>query len=279
LDFEEYQVTSMTGYGVGDEDRQEFLPFYAASDLTSGDDRGAYFTVRRDPRVLSAKQQRQGPRTSYVGGEVFVALVDANEAPYRHDLRQLGLETLCTNRDLPLTMPVGKSNTDFTLEVSAPVVSIRCLSGPTKPKPSPVFGPGDNAWRLVSHLALNYLSVTDQDERHGAAALRELLSLYSDYGEPAIARQIDGVRSVASSPVIRPVPTDGPMTFARGVQVTVTCDEESFEGTGVFLLGAVLERFFAKYVSLNSFTETVIRTVGRGEIMRWPLRIGRRHVL
>jgi len=279
LDFEVYQVTSVTGYGVGDEDRQEFLPFYAASDLTSGDDRGAYFTVRRDPRVLSAKQQRQGPRTSYVGGEVFVALVDANEAPYRHDLRQLGLETLCTNRDLPLTMPVGKSNTDFTLEVSAPVVSIRCLSGPTKPKPSPVFGPGDNAWRLVSHLALNYLSVTDQDERHGAAALRELLSLYSDYGEPAIARQIDGVRSVASSPVIRPVPTDGPMTFARGVQVTVTCDEESFEGTGVFLLGAVLERFFAKYVSLNSFTETVIRTVGRGEIMRWPLRIGRRHVV
>jgi type VI secretion system protein ImpG len=142
-----------------------------------------------------------------------------------------------------------------------------------------VFGPGDNAWRLVSHLALNYLSITDQDERQGAAALRELLALYSDYGEPAIARQIDGVRSVASSPVIRPVPTDGPMTFARGVQVTVTCDEEAFEGTGVFLLGAVLERFFAKYVSLNSFTETVIRTVGRGELMRWPLRIGRRHVV
>ncbi|MCU0871190.1 MAG: type VI secretion system baseplate subunit TssF [Pirellulaceae bacterium] len=279
MDFEVHQVTSVTGYGSGDEDQQEFAPFYAAGDRSPGRARGAFFTVRREPRVLSAKQRRVGPRTSYVGGEVFVALVDGDEAPYRHELRQLGLTTLCTNRDLPLTMPVGKTNTDFTLEISAPVVSIRCLSGPTKPKPSRVFGAGDNAWRLINHLSLNYLSLTDNGDQQGAAALRELLSLYGDVGEPSVARQIEGVRSITSSPVIRPVVTEGPMTFARGVQVSVTCDEEGFEGAGVFLLGAVLERFFARYVSINSFAETVIRTVERGEIIRWPLRIGRRHVL
>ena len=279
MDFEVYQVTAVTGYGSGDEDQQEFRPFYAASDMTVPQDRGAYFTVRREPRALSAQQRRSGPRTSYVGGEVFVALVDGNETPYSHQLRQLGLNTLCTNRDLPLMMPVGKANTDFTLEISAPVVSIRCLSGPTRPKPSAGFGAGDNVWRLINHLSLNYLSLTDSEDQQGAATLRELLSLYADTAEPAVARQIDGVRSIASAPVIRPVPTEGPMTFARGVQVTLTCDEEAFEGTGVFLLGAVLERFFARYVSMNSFAETVVRTVGRGEIMRWPLRIGRRHVL
>jgi type VI secretion system protein ImpG len=69
------------------------------------------------------------------------------------------------------------------------------------------------------------------------------------------------------------------MTFARGLEVTVTCDEEAFQGTGVFLLGAVLECFFAKYVSLNAFTETVVKTINRGEIMRWPLSLGRRHTL
>jgi type VI secretion system protein ImpG len=41
----------------------------------------------------------------------------------------------------------------------------------------------------------------------------------------------------------------------------------------------VLEEFFARYVSLNSFTETVLQTLDRGEIARWPLRIGRRHKL
>jgi type VI secretion system protein ImpG len=63
------------------------------------------------------------------------------------------------------------------------------------------------------------------------------------------------------------------------MEVTLTCDESAFEGSGAFLLGAVLERFFAKYVSLNSFTETVLRTVQRGEIMRWQTRAGRRKIL
>ncbi|MCA9215634.1 MAG: type VI secretion system baseplate subunit TssF, partial [Planctomycetales bacterium] len=56
-------------------------------------------------------------------------------------------------------------------------------------------------------------------------------------------------------------------------------EESAFEGTGMFLLGAVLEEFFAKYVSLNSFTETVIQSVDRGEIIRWPARIGRRQIM
>jgi type VI secretion system protein ImpG len=71
----------------------------------------------------------------------------------------------------------------------------------------------------------------------------------------------------------------GPAAFARGTQITLCCDESAFEGTGVFLLGAVLERFFSKYVSLNSFTETALHTVQRGEIARWPARIGRRPLL
>jgi type VI secretion system protein ImpG len=41
----------------------------------------------------------------------------------------------------------------------------------------------------------------------------------------------------------------------------------------------VLDEFFAKYVSLNSFTETVVSTLDRGEVIRWPVRIGRRPLL
>jgi type VI secretion system protein ImpG len=40
------------------------------------------------------------------------------------------------------------------------------------------------------------------------------------------------------------------------------------------VLGGVLSHFFAQYVSINSFTETVVRTVGRGEIMRWKAQEG-----
>src|SRR5262249_7076095 len=110
-------------------------------------------------------------------------------------------------------------------------------------------------------------------------ALRELLSLYSDLSEPATRKQIDGVRSAATAAVTRALPVEGPTVFGRGLEVTVTCDEIAFEGTGLFLFGAVLERFFAKYVSISSFTETVLRSVQRGEIMRWPTRAGLRPLL
>jgi type VI secretion system protein ImpG len=100
--------------------------------------------------------------------------------------------------------------------------------------------------------------------------------LYADYSEPNIQKQIEGVLSIRSLPVVRRIETPGPITFGRGLELTVSCEESAFEGSGAILLGAVLEEFFARYVSINSFTETVIQTTDRGEIMRWPARIGQR---
>ncbi|MGH8502224.1 MAG: type VI secretion system baseplate subunit TssF [Gammaproteobacteria bacterium] len=277
MDFEVFAITGVTGYGASTEFEQEFLPFYASNDLTAHHEHQAFYTLHREPRQLSSKQRTKGPRSSYIGSEVYAALVDTREAPYRSDLRQLAVNTLCTNRDLPLRLAVGKGKTDFTLESGAPVSRVRILSGPTKPRPS--AAERETAWRLISHLSLNYLSLMDSDERQGAAALRDLLMLYGEVAEAPTRKQIEGVRSVRARPVIRRVPTPGPITVARGLEVTVICDEGAFEGTGVFLLGAVLEQFFAKYVSINSFTETVIRGSDRGEIMRWPVSLGRREIL
>ena len=108
--------------------------------------------------------------------------------------------------------------------------------------------------------------------------MRELLALYSDVANPQVRRQVEGVTSVTAVPVTRRIPLPGPIVFGRGLEVSVTCDEGAFEGFGVFLFGAVLEEFVAKYVSINSFTETVIRTADRGEIMKWPVRLGQRRI-
>jgi type VI secretion system protein ImpG len=144
------------------------------------------------------------------------------------------------------------------------------------PKPSHAWG--QTAWRILSHLSLNYLSITNTTEQ-GAAALRELLQLYGDVADAGISRQINGVNSITSVPIVRRLPLEGRATFGRGLQLTLSCDELAFEGTGVFILGSVLERFFSKYVSINSFTETVLTTKQRGEVMRWPARIGGRPLL
>jgi type VI secretion system protein ImpG len=278
LDLEIYQVSRVIGLGSGAENKQEFYPFYSLTDQTAEESRG-YYAIRRTPRLVSRKQQKFGTRTSYLGSEVYVSLVDRRNSPYSSDLQVLAVETLCTNRDLPLQLPLGTGTTDFALEIAAPVNSVRCITGPTPPRPSVAHAPGEMIWKLVSHLGLNYLSLTGEGTDEGAGALREMLRLYADSGEATMQHQIDGVRSIRSEPIIRQLSTTGPLAFGRGLEVTVTLDEESFEGIGVYLLGAVLEQFFSKYVSINSFTETVLRTVQRQEVMRWPTRIGRRHIL
>ena len=190
MDYEVFEVRSVIGISGGSEREQEFLPFYTATDLSASRLQRAFYAVHREPRRLSSRQRAQGPRSSYIGSEVFVSLVDANDAPYRSNLSQLSFETLCTNRDLPLDMPIGKGSTDFTMQISAPVGAIRCLAGPTKPRASPAEG--DTAWQLISHLTLNYLSLADTDDRQGATALRELLSLYIDANDAAAVKQIEG---------------------------------------------------------------------------------------
>jgi type VI secretion system protein ImpG len=277
MDFEVFRVEEVVGYGARAEPEVEFLPFYQVRDRSTFQKREAYYTLYREPRRLSGKQRKYGPRSSYIGSEAFISLVDANEAPCGRDLKQLGLNLLCTNRDLPLHMPIGVGNTDFTLQTGSPVEAILCLAGPTKPRPSNFRK--ETAWELISHLALNYLSLIDNSDGQGAAAVRQILALYADYGEPHTRKQIDGVLSIRSKPVISRIHLPGPITFGRGLELLIQFDESAFEGSGVILLGAVLEQFLSRYVSINAFTETRISTTERGEIIRWPARIGRRHTI
>ena len=273
-DFEIYAVTQALGHAAGETEPQVFRPLYGSLANDPGA-YGRYYSVRREPRLLSDHARRQGPRTGYIGSEVFLSLVDQAEAPYRGDLRQLTVEALCTNRDLPLLMPLG-GRTDFTLTMSAPVESVRVLRGPSRP--APALADREITWRLISQLGLNYLTLTDLDAEKGASSLRRLLELYAALAEGETARQVDGVQRLALRPVTRRVPRPGPLVFGRGIEITLTLDENAFAGAGGFVLGLVLERFFARHVGLNTFTETVVMSLQRGEIARWTPRPGERPV-
>ena len=276
MDFEIYSVAKVDGFGTGSDGERRFRALYATVD--EHDESGeAFYTLRRAPRVLSAKQKRSGSRSSYIGTEVFLSLVETDAPPFSDDLKQLSIETLCTNRDLPILMPMGRADGDFTLTQSAPVAAVFCLKGPSRPI-APVLD-GAGAWRLISHLSLNYLSLTDTTPQAGAAAIREMLMLYGVDDESAMRRQLEGIRSTEVKPIIRRLPSRGPVTFGRGFEIVLTIEERAFEGASSFLLASVLEEFFARHASMNALTEMVLRVPGRGEIMRWPARFGTRPVL
>ena len=177
MDFEVYEITEVTGHGAGGDSEQRFhAVIQRRASMDADADHSAYFTARREPRLPSSTQKRRGPRSSYIGTEVFVSLVDPKDAPFAGDLRQLTIQTLCTNRDLVLQMPVGGGATDFTLDIAAPVKSVRVVSGPSRPLAP--LADGAVSWRAINHLSLNYFSLVNTTADQGAAALRDCLELY-----------------------------------------------------------------------------------------------------
>jgi type VI secretion system protein ImpG len=101
-----------------------------------------------------------------------------------------------------------------------------------------------------------------------------LLSLFADVSSQITERQLQGLKSVSSRPVVRTIRRAGGYHAARGTEVTLGFDERAFEGSGIFLLGAVLDRFLAEYASVNSFTQLVITSDQRGVVKTWPARTG-----
>ena len=277
MDFEVYAIDRILGIGSGGEALVEILPMYSTDHRIADNDTQAYYTVQRRARLPSPRQQRTGARTNYLGSECFVTITDARQREFTGEIRQLDVTARCTNRDLPIGLGFSKSGLEFELQGGAPVQTVRCLAGPTTPRPSPAFG--DTAWRLIGQLSLNYLSLSDTDPDKGAEMLRHLLALYADPNDPVAHRQVEGVRRVSHKPVVRRIPGGGPITYGRGLQIGVTLDDSAFEGLGTLRLGAVLERFFARHVSINSFVETRLHSVVRGEIKQWPVRTGSRHSL
>ena len=287
LDYEPYQVTEVTGYGDR-EQQQAFLPFYAALSRDDGVRAKPIATASRRPITPCGGPTARFPSSSAVSvrGPVMSAAsyISRWSMPKRRPS-----PTICSSFPWPCFARIATCRCSCRWGWAIPISRRKSVlpsappaasSGRRARAPTLSYGTGETAWRLVNHLSLE-LRLAGQRSRSaaGAAALREMLSLYADMAEPHVRKQIDGVQSVVARPVTRPVPTSGPLTFARGQQITLTCDESAFEGMGVFLLGAVLEEFFARYVSINSFTETVVRTADRGEIMQWPIRIGRRQSL
>jgi type VI secretion system protein ImpG len=276
MDFEVFGIEKMQGIGAGGESVAEILPFYSATHRTDPRAPLTYYTVQRRLRQLSVRQRQSGTRASYIGSECFISIVDSAQRQVTGDIRQIDAQILCTNRDLPIQLTMGQGETDFLVSGGAPIVSARCIAGPSYPRASPAFG--DTAWKLISHLSLNYLSLVDSEPEAGAEMLRSLLSLYADGNDASSVRQIEGVRRVSYKPVVRRMPIEGPIAYGRGLEITLTLEDEAFEGAGIVVLASVLDRFFARYVSLNSFTQTRLQSATRGEVKTWPVRLGRRPI-
>lgn len=269
-DFEVHSVLSVQGYGPS---KVLILPpLYADSSESNPD--SPRFMDRRVPTRVSDKQAREGGRSSYVGSDVYLGLtLPTGELIDAHGLEQLSVRALCTNRDLPLLMPVGHGATDLAWSGNLPVQSVRFLRGPSRPKAAIPNGP--SCWQLIEHLSLNYLGLIDQE----AVALGQLLALFADPSQQAHQQIARALVCVESQILVSRVVRQGRPAVVRGLQVTLTLDEMALQGNGVAVLGSVLARYLAAHVSVNSFVQTRVKMQGTGAILEFPARSGNRPLL
>ena len=217
------------------------------------------YTIRRLPRRRTVEERKYGAFSNYVGTDMFISIGEPAFADDTVSVSELSIRALCSNRHLTEQMPVGQGGSDFRL-VEDTMLDVRCIGSPTPPREpvsSHVRSRTENAhtgitvWRLINMLTLNHLGLVDHGAGRNADALREILGMFADLADSAVERRIRGVKSVESRPVVRRIRQQGAIGPARGVEISVTIDDKAFEGSGPWLIGAILERD-RKSTRLNS---------------------------
>jgi type VI secretion system protein ImpG len=264
---EVWSVDSVTSTGADLETVRVYEPFFSFR----------HDAERAGHEALWHANRRPSERKDDDGTEVYLTLVDMNFDPSVPETDTLTVHTTCSNRDLPARLPFGNPEGDFQLEGPGVFTAIRSLVKPTASLRPPLRRGAH--WRLISHLALNVLSLVEHEGDKGPEALREILRLYDIADSSVTRQQIDGISKLSARRVVRPLRDVHP-GFVRGLEISIDLDEQNFVGSGVYLFASVLERFLSLYASVNSFSQLVATTKQReGVLRRWPPRTGDQIVL
>jgi type VI secretion system protein ImpG len=280
LDYEVFRLLRVEDI-ENDGPEAQISPIFSAQGSHSS--RLAY-NVERHARHPGEDEVRRGQmRTSYAGDNVFISLSHDGSKRNGPIVRRLDIRALCTNRDLPILddMPV------LTLDSGAPVGAITLLQAIKRPRSSlqavlPATGADDTqrdelAWRWISQLSLNHLSLAEQGT--DAAPLRALLSLYADRGDPALARHAQALRSVSSGPVFERLPINGPLCFGHGTEIILDIDESVLSGHSRLLMSALLAQLLRRQAAINAVVRVKTRLSGSQQEVTWPLTLGNRAMI
>ena len=245
---------------------QAFKPFYSLQHddlLRDGEAMGRYWFSHRNA------SEGQSP-----GFETEIGLVDLDFDPGLPQTDTLSIDVRATNRDLPSQMSIGNPGGDLFAEGGGAWREIRLLRKPTPPYR---FETGKGLlWRLISQLSLNHLSLTGG----GIDALKEMLRLYDLPRNTINQRTLDGIVAVDYKGAQAFLDGAPFATLVRGTEIRLTVDEQSFVGTGLHLFAQVLDRFFALYVHINSFTQLKLVSSRSGEVLvTCPRRSGEEPLL
>ncbi|GLU34440.1 type VI secretion system baseplate subunit TssF [Trinickia caryophylli] len=176
------------------------------------------------------------------------------------DIDTLRADVTCTNGDLPRSLHLGAPEGDMRPEGKAAITKkVTLLQVPTAVGR---FSRTNGAlWRLIDQQTTHAARLTQA----GLPAFKELLQQFAALS-PAQARHIDGITGLRHRLVTTLIARASQPAMVRGMEVTLEIDEQLFVANSIAVFAGVMERFFASYVSANSFVQLVIVFLG-GEVL------------
>ncbi|SLM32866.1 Type VI secretion protein, VC_A0110 family (fragment) [Desulfamplus magnetovallimortis] len=180
----------------------------------------------------------------------------------------MSIELTCTNGAEPdHIMPGDICHPTFN---SPELLDFSNITPPTSSVDPPLEGV--TLWRMLSHITLNILSLAD------AESLKNILRLYvfpdsRDKGNVAAnLKRIEGIVDLKIQPEDRLIKG----MAVRGQKIEMTVSRDHFVSMGdVLLFGAVMDEFFSRYNTINTFTRFVITETLSGESFSWQTRVGK----
>ncbi|MBG0881262.1 type VI secretion system baseplate subunit TssF [Burkholderia sp. 9775_39] len=246
---ETYSVDAIEAFDHETAERYEYVPFATfrhRGGMLRHEAPERYFHTRVRPGV-------SGQHETWVilGGHAWEAMDMLPE-------ESLSLRVTGTNGLLP-RKGLREASLDELATSTQNVAGVRNLVSPTLP----LYPPTEDRfqWRVLSHLAPNFLSMMN------AEVLRGALALYDWTNDELNRRRLAGVQRV-SQELLEEV-SGG--SVERGVLIEVTLDSHAFAGEGdVMLFGELLHRFFALYADINLFTKLAVITLPSQARIEWP---------
>ncbi len=248
-----YSVDKVSGFSQGSVKPVEYAPMdYFSSGV---EDKSFYNAVRSISPITNSH-------------EVSLYLVYSSERK-NFTRETLSIEISCTNGSEPDHLMPG----DICLHTSnsPELLDFKNITPPTSSVDPPLEGV--TLWRMLSHITLNILSLTD------TKSFKNILQLYvfpesrDKANVSANLKRIQGISDLKIEQEDRLIKG----MVARGQKISLSINKDHFASMGdVLIFGSVIDEFFSRYNTINSFTRFMITETLSGESFTWKTRVGKK---
>lgn len=258
---EVYSVDSVVGIAGSSMKRRNYVPFYSFKHNLAGDSAeqpDRYYHT--NTRLTTYRNDDGQPETRQ---DMYLSIVGPEAEMDSLSDETLSLQITCTNGRRSRELKEGDICNRISSSKIPEFAQFRNLTQPSLMLYPPLQSGLE--WQFISHLALNYLSLSD------AEAMRGILELY-DWNTDRSARdanrlRITGINSVSVLP--QDIVYRGAVVRGSDVRFEVITDNFADEGD-IYLFGLVLREFLEMYSSVNSFTQlTLIAHDSSEELFKW----------